>query len=169
MIAILAMANLSWLCYGRSTGADHLIQSGGGGVKGSMRVYIIAYIVAAIVMGGLDFCWLRTTGDTVYRPVIGSLMADDPDMKAAVAFYVIYLIGVLIFAVRPGLAAGTWQTALMFGALFGFFAYATYDLTNMATLKVWSLKITLMDMAWGTFLTGTTAAVSTAVALAFEK
>jgi uncharacterized membrane protein len=134
-----------------------------------MRIYIIAYVTAAIVMAGLDFTWLRLTVDAVYQPAIGSLMADKPNMVAAVAFYVMYVFGVLIFAVRPGLAAGAWQTGLLFGALFGLFAYGTYDLTNMATLKVWSLKVTLIDMAWGTVLTGTAAAVSTAVSLAFEK
>jgi uncharacterized membrane protein len=134
-----------------------------------MRVYIIAYIAAAIVMAGLDFVWLRLTVDAVYQPVIGSLMSPKPDMAAAVAFYVMYVCGVVIFAVRPGLAAGAWQTGLLFGALFGLFAYGTYDLTNMATLKVWSLKLTLIDMAWGTVLTGTAAAVSTTVALAVEK
>ncbi len=76
-------------------------------------------------------------------------------MPAAVAFYLIYVLGIVVFAVWPALESGDWRTALMRGAAFGFFAYATYDLTNLATLKVWSLKISLIDMAWGTLLTGT--------------
>ncbi|RYZ75642.1 MAG: DUF2177 family protein, partial [Proteobacteria bacterium] len=73
------------------------------------------------------------------------------------------------FAVRPALESGDWKTAALNGALFGFFAYATYDLTNLATLKVWSLKISLIDMAWGSFITAATASASAAATLALEK
>ena len=93
-------------------------------------------------------------------------MAENPNMTAAVVFYLLYIAGILVFAVRPALANGDWRTAALFGALFGFFAYATYDLTNFATLKVWTLRVTLLDIAWGTFLTGT---VATAGALAGMK
>jgi uncharacterized membrane protein len=123
--------------------------------------YLVAYAATALVMVGLDFIWLTRMGDTLYRSVLGEIMAKDPDLKAAVAFYLLYVLGVLWFAVRPALASGDWKTALLNGALFGFFAYATYDLTNMATLKVWALKITLADMAWGTVLTGVSATVGT--------
>jgi uncharacterized membrane protein len=101
--------------------------------------------------------------------VIGSVLAEKPNMTAAVSFYLIYLVGVTVFALRPALASGDWRTGLVYGALFGFFAYATYDLTNMATLKVWSLKITLIDMAWGTVLTGAAASAGALAALAVRR
>jgi uncharacterized membrane protein len=134
-----------------------------------MRENIIAYVAAAIVMAGLDFVWLRLSADPIYHRALGAVMAEKPNMAAAVAFYVMYVLGVVIFAVRPGLTSGAWQTSLLYGALFGCFAYGTYDLTNLATLKVWSLKVSLIDMAWGTMLTGTAAAISTAITLALEK
>ena len=114
-------------------------------------VYALAYGVAVLVMAGLDFLWLSNTAGPVYRRHQGAVMAESPDMRAAVAFYVVYIFGILYFAVRPALAAGDWRVALVNGALFGFFAYATYDLTNLATLKSWSLPVSLIDIAWGAF------------------
>ncbi len=127
--------------------------------------WLIAYGVCALVMGGLDFLWLSNTSGPLYHRAVGAVMADSPNMTAAVAFYLIYILGILVFAVRPALASGDWRTAAIFGALFGFFAYATYDLTNLATLKVWSLRISLIDMAWGTALTATTASIAAFAAL----
>ena len=134
-----------------------------------MISFAIAYIAALAVMAGLDFCWLSLMAGPVYRPALGAVMAENPNMAAAVAFYLLYGAGVVIFAVRPGLQAADWRVALLWGALFGFFAYATYDLTNLATLKVWSLKISLLDMAWGAVITGTSAAASAWVTLALGK
>jgi uncharacterized membrane protein len=127
--------------------------------------WLIAYGVCALVMGGLDFLWLSKTSGPLYHRAVGAIMADSPNMTAAVAFYLIYIMGILVFAVRPALTSGDWRTAAIFGALFGFFAYATYDLTNLATLKVWSLRISLIDMAWGTVLTATTASIAAFAAL----
>lgn len=131
--------------------------------------YLAAYIAAALVMGGLDYLWLTTMMGPLYQRVLGPILAAEPDMKAAVAFYLVYLLGILWFAVRPALATGDWTVALMNGALFGLFAYATYDLTNMATLKAWSLQLTLTDIAWGTVLTAITATVGTLAALHLVK
>ena len=117
-------------------------------------------------MAGMDFCWLSLTAGPVYHRALGAVMADNPNWIAAVAFYLLYGVGPVIFAVRPALAASDWRAALFWGAAFGFFAYATYDLTNLATLKVWSLKISLLDMAWGAVLTGAAAAASAWVTLA---
>jgi uncharacterized membrane protein len=133
-----------------------------------MREIAIAYVAAAIVMAGLDFVWLRLTVDSLYQGALGGLLAAKPNMFGAVAFYIVYLAGVMVFAVRPGLEDGAWKTSLVHGALFGFFAYATYDLTNLATLKDWPLRISLIDMAWGTFLTAMAAAAGAAAALALE-
>jgi uncharacterized membrane protein len=131
-----------------------------------MRAIVTSYLAAALVMGLLDFLWLTATADALYRPAIGAALAEKPHMAAAIAFYLVYLAGVVIFAIRPALNDGDWKTALIRGALFGFFAYATYDLTNLATLKAWSLRISLLDMGWGTVLTGVTAAAGTAAAWA---
>lgn len=131
--------------------------------------WLIAYGVCALVMGGLDFLWLSNTSGPLYHRAVGAVMADNPNMAAAVAFYLIYILGILVFAVRPALASGDWRTAVIFGALFGFFAYATYDLTNLATLKVWSLRISLIDMAWGAALTATTAGIAAFAALRLTR
>jgi uncharacterized membrane protein len=95
-------------------------------------------------------------------------MADTPNMPAAVAFYLVYIFGVLFFAVRPALAAGDWRVGLLNGALFGFFAYATYDLTNLATLKGWSLPVSLVDIAWGAVLSAIAASAGSLAALRFK-
>ena len=133
-----------------------------------MRMIAASYLAAALVMGTLDFLWLRTAVEPVYRPAIGTMLAEKPNMPAAIAFYLVYLAGVVIFAVRPALADGNWKTALLLGGLFGLFAYATYDLTNLATLKVWSLKVSLLDMAWGTVLTGLAASAGAVAGLAVK-
>lgn len=131
--------------------------------------YLIAYVAAALVMGGLDFLWLSNTSGPLYHRALVAVMAENPNMTAAVAFYLVYIAGILIFAVRPALASGDWRTAALFGALFGFFAYATYDLTNLATLKTWSLKVSLIDMAWGALLTAVTASAAALAALKLAK
>jgi uncharacterized membrane protein len=125
-----------------------------------MKQAVISYLACLAVLGALDAVWLMSMQATLYQPTIGSLMADKPNWAAIVAFYLLYIAGILYFAVMPALASGNWSEALIKGALFGFFCYATYDLTNMATLKVWALKLTLADMGWGTFLTGSSATAS---------
>ena len=88
---------------------------------------------------------------------IGALLADQINITAAVVFYLLYVAGIVIFAISPALESGSWRTALTMGALFGFFAYATYDMTNLATLRDWPVAVTAVDMAWGTFSTGLSA------------
>ena len=127
--------------------------------------YIVSYLTCAVVMGGLDFLWLSNMVGPVYHRALGATLAEKPNMPAAVAFYILYLVGIEIFAVRPALTSGHWHEAALYGALFGFFAYGTYDLTNLATLKVWSLRVSLIDMAWGTFLTSVTAGAGAYAAL----
>jgi uncharacterized membrane protein len=122
-----------------------------------VKTYLVAYAAAAVVMLALDTIWLTLTANTLYRPLIGDLMIDGFRLAPAIAFYALYVCGNVVFAVRPALVAGRWTTALVLGALFGFFAYGTYDLTNQATLKIWSTTITLADMAWGSALTSLSA------------
>jgi len=126
-----------------------------------MTQYLIAYAVAAIIFGALDAMWLSWAGPNFYRPVIGEVMADNFNMGAAGVFYFLYLAGMMWFAVKPGLESGQWTIALLNGILLGALCYATYDLTSQAVLKVWATKISVVDIAWGAFATGTSAAVAT--------
>ncbi len=128
---------------------------------------LIPYAAAAAFFFLVDLIWLGFVAKDFYRSSIGHLMGDGFNMPAVVAFYLIYTAGLFIFAVNPALDSGGVQKAAMLGAAFGFFAYATYDLTNMATLKDWPLGITLADMAWGSLLSGAVAAVGYTVAARF--
>lgn len=125
---------------------------------------IVAYLVAAVVFGGLDAMWLSWAGPNLYRPLIGEILAPSFRPVPAVIFYVFYLAGMIWFAVRPGLTGGV-GTAALNGALLGALAYATYDMTNQATMKVWSTQMTVIDIAWGAFATAVAASVATWAAL----
>ena len=118
--------------------------------------WIIAYLAAGISFGILDALWLRWAGPNFYRPALGDLLAEQFRMGPALVFYLLYVAAMVWFAVRPGMALGV-PHAVLNGALLGGIAYATYDLTNQATLKVWATHITLADIAWGTVLTGASA------------
>jgi uncharacterized membrane protein len=122
-----------------------------------MQALWVQLLTAGGVMGLLDFLWLGTIAKTFYRTQIGKLLLDAPNMTAAVLFYVIYVGGVVLFVVSPALEKESLWYALTRGALFGFVAYATYDLTNLATLKGFTLKVVMVDMLWGTFLTAAVA------------
>lgn len=95
----------------------------------------------------------------LYRPYLGDLLAEQPKIGVAVAFYLLYVIGVIVFAVIPGLKEGSVLAALWRGALFGFLAYATYDLTNLSTIRDWSWQISAIDMVWGTVLNSAVAVI----------
>lgn len=117
--------------------------------------YIVAYIATGISFALIDSVWLRSMYDRLYKPQIGELLLEDGfRLYPAITFYLLYILGMMIFAVGPALHSGRWQTAVLWGALLGFFCYMTYDLTNYATLKVWSTKVTVLDIIWGTLLTG---------------
>lgn len=118
-----------------------------------MIKYIAAYLGAGLTFAAIDAVWLTTMSSRLYKPVLGPILAEKPDMKAAVAFYLISIFGTVFLAIAPALREGGWQRAAISGAVLGFVAYATYDLTNQATLKVWSLHLTLIDLCWGTALT----------------
>ena len=122
-----------------------------------MIKYVAAYLGAGLTFAAIDFVWLTTMTDRLYKPVIGSIMADKPDMKAAVAFYLISIAGTVFMAIAPALKDGAWTRAALNGAVLGFVAYATYDLTNQATLSAWQTKLTLIDLMWGTVLTAASA------------
>ncbi|WP_333612025.1 DUF2177 family protein [Brevundimonas bullata] len=118
-----------------------------------MLKYVVAYLGAGLTFAAIDAVWLTTMADRLYRPVIGPLMADKPNMTAAVIFYLISIGGIVFLAIVPALKEAAWTRALLNGAVLGFVAYATYDLTNQATLSVWSTRLTIIDLCWGTTLT----------------
>lgn len=118
-----------------------------------MIKYVAAYLGAGLTFAAIDFVWLTTMTDRLYKPVLGPIMADKPDMTAAVAFYLISIAGTVFLAIAPALKEGNWTRAAINGAVLGFVAYATYDLTNQATLAVWQTKLTIIDLIWGTTLT----------------
>jgi uncharacterized membrane protein len=128
-----------------------------------------AYGVTALAFLGLDAVWLSTMADRLYRPALGNLMADKFALGPAAAFYFLYVAGVVGFAVAPAVASGSATGALLRGAALGLVAYATYDLTNQATLRAWPWSVTLADMAWGTLATGLAAWAAAAVLLHFMK
>lgn len=117
-----------------------------------MSAQIVAYLVAAVAFVVIDLVWLAVMAPRFYFPVMGDMVAARVNLPAAAVFYAIYPVGLVIFAVTPALAAGSVATAALYGALFGFFTYATYDLTNQATLRNWSWSLTLLDTGWGTTL-----------------
>jgi uncharacterized membrane protein len=124
-----------------------------------MKTNVIAYVATFLVFMAIDFIWLTAMANRLYKPYLGDIMADDFRPLPAVLFYLLFVLGLVFFAVRPAIASGDWKTALLQGAAFGFFCYATYDLTNQATLRTWSSVITIADMIWGTVLSGVAAAI----------
>ncbi|QIB36142.1 DUF2177 family protein [Ancylobacter pratisalsi] len=119
--------------------------------------YLVSYLATGLVMLAIDAVWLGLMTSRLYRPRLGDMLAETPNLAPAVLFYLIYVGGIVVFAVQPALASGRWTTALLFGALLGLVAYSTYDLTNQATLRQWSTLVTAADMIWGTVLTGVSA------------
>ena len=118
------------------------------------------YLLSLIVFLAVDMLWLGVVAKDFYRNNLGHLLRADVNWAAALIFYLLYVAGVLIFAAMPALERQSLRQAVLLGALFGFFAYATYDLTNLATLKDWPLNVVLVDILWGAVLTACVAAAS---------
>ncbi len=121
--------------------------------------YFYLYLLTIPVFFLIDMVWLGVIAKKLYQDALGHLLGP-VQWGPAILFYLLYIVGIIIFAVQPGLTAGSLSKTILYGALFGFFAYATYDLTNLATLKGWPLSITLIDITWGVVLTTTVATVS---------
>ena len=115
---------------------------------------LAVYVATLVVFVGIDFVWLSRMGDTFYRPAMEGMAMEGFRPGPALVFYLLYAFGVTFFAVQPGLAAESWRTAALYGVMFGLVGYGVYDLTNQATLKVWPLALTMVDMSWGALLTG---------------
>jgi uncharacterized membrane protein len=118
------------------------------------------YAITLLIFFAIDLVWLGVVAKNFYRQHIGHLMSPDVNWSAAVLFYAVYIAGIVFFAIKPAIEAGSASRALAYGAAFGFVAYATYDLTNQATMKDWPVLVTVIDLAWGTVLTATVAYLS---------
>lgn len=129
-----------------------------------MLRYVLTYLGTAATFLAMDAVWLTLTVDRLYRPRMGAIMADKPALGPAAVFYVIYITAVVVLAILPAVKADSWSQLLGRAALFGLAAYATYDLTNQATLKDWSSVVTLADLAWGTVVTTAAASVGFVIA-----
>ena len=129
-----------------------------------MLEYCVAYATTAVFFLIFNLLWLSWAAGSFYRVSIGGLMAERVNVPAAISFYVFYILGILIFAVIPALEADSLRTAMISGLLFGFFAYATYDLTNLATLRGWPVAVSAVDIAIGTLVTGLSASVGFMIA-----
>lgn len=119
--------------------------------------YILAYIATMVAFFAIDILWLGKIAPKFYAGQIGHLMANRPRWGVAALFYAVYIMGIVYYAVGPSIATGDITQAGFAGAIFGFFCYATYDLTNLATLRGWTVKMVVVDIIWGTVLTGSCA------------
>ena len=120
-----------------------------------MRVFLKLYLIALPIFFIVDMIWLAVIAKNFYKNQIGFLMKPDVNWTAAIIFYLLFLVGVVLFVIEPALEKKNLMFALGRGALFGLITYATYDLTNLATLKDWPLKVVVVDMIWGAVLSGT--------------
>jgi uncharacterized membrane protein len=120
----------------------------------TFRQTVLLYGLTLVIFFAIDMVWLSVVAKTFYRKHLGYLMAPKVVWPAAVLFYLLFIAGLVVFAVRPGLAAGAPGKALLLGAFLGLISYATYDLTNQATVKDWPVIVTVVDLVWGTTLGG---------------
>ena len=125
-----------------------------------MPSFIPLYLATVAVFFLVDLVWLGVVARGFYRDQLGSLMADDIRWPVAIAFYLLWIVGLLVFVVLPALEARDLGRAVLLGLAFGFFTYATYDLSNLATLRDWPIALTVVDIAWGTILGGAVATAS---------
>lgn len=123
-------------------------------------MFLKIYAIALPVFFAIDMFWLGIVAKNFYFKQIGSLMKTDINWTAAIIFYLIFIAGLVLFVIAPAIEKNSWTHALLFGALFGFITYATYDLTNLATLKNWPLMVSLVDMAWGAVLAASVSTVT---------
>jgi uncharacterized membrane protein len=130
-------------------------------------MFLKLYLIALPVFLAIDMVWLTLVAKNFYAKQIGFLMAKNPNLFAALIFYLIFIAGLIIFVITPALDKKMWTQALLTGAFFGLVTYATYDLTNLATIKDWPLIITIVDLIWGMVLSATVSVITFFIALKF--
>lgn len=118
------------------------------------------YFLTLVVFLAIDMVWLLFLAKKFYNEQLGYLMGKNPNLIAALVFYLLFVAGLLFFVIYPAMASGSWRNALVAGLFFGLVTYGTYDLTNLATIKDWPVLITVVDLVWGSFVTGCTALIS---------
>lgn len=121
---------------------------------------IKTFITAFVTFMVIDVIWIGLIAKDFYDKRIGGLMKDDINWTAAIIFYVLFIIALMVFVINPAIAAGSWTKALSLGAFFGLITYATYDLTNLALTKNWPLSVTIVDMIWGAFLAASVSTIT---------
>lgn len=132
-------------------------------------MFIKLYAIALPVFFAIDMFWLGVVSKNFYRAQIGSLLKTDVNWVAAIVFYLLFIVGLVIFVITPAVEKSSWMHAVMFGALFGLVCYATYDLTNLAVAKDWPLLITIVDMIWGAVLAASVSTVTYFIANAISN
>jgi uncharacterized membrane protein len=122
--------------------------------------FIKIYLITLPVFFAIDMIWLGFIAKDFYRENIGQLLTPNINWTAAIVFYLMFIAGLVVFVISPAIEKSSWHYALIYGALFGLITYATYDLTNLATLKDWSLKVTIVDLIWGMVLSASVSTIS---------
>lgn len=134
-----------------------------------MKTTTKRYLIALPILTIIDAIWLIGVANTFYTNQIGFLLAPEPNLLAAVAFYLLFIFGLIVFVVSPALEEKSLKKAVLLGALFGLITYATYDLTNLATIKDWPILVTVVDLVWGAVLASSVATLTFMVARKFEQ
>lgn len=124
-----------------------------------IKTLIVRYILTLAIFLGVDAVWLGVVAKNMYSKYLGPLMKESPNLSAALIFYLMYPLGILILSINPALKEKSLILAAFYGALLGLMAYSAYDLTNLATLKDWPVFVTVVDIIWGTLLTGFVSAI----------
>ncbi|MEZ5097082.1 MAG: DUF2177 family protein [Nocardioides sp.] len=132
----------------------------------SVSSWVTQYLLAVVAFCLVDFLWLGTIAKGLYDDRLGSLLAEKPNLAAAVAFYALFVAGLVFFVIHPAVVDGSWLRALLGGAFFGLVTYATWDLTNLAVLRGFPASLVPIDLAWGAFLAACVSIVTYAVATA---
>ncbi len=131
------------------------------------KAALIAYGCAAITFFVLDIAWLRVVMGPLYRAELGELIRAQPLIGPSVVFYLLYVVGIVVFAIMPAVDSTSLLRAGLLGGFLGLLSYGTYDLTNLATLKAWPLNLAILDIAWGAFVSAVAAVSGTAAVIAF--
>jgi uncharacterized membrane protein len=129
----------------------------------TVKQMLVMYFLTLAIFFLIDMIWLGVVAKGFYRRHLGSMISPKVNWPAAILFYLLFIVGLLVFVIRPALTAGELLKALFFGALFGLISYATYDLSNLATLRDWPIVVTVVDLIWGSVLGGTVSFVSAAL------
>ena len=125
-----------------------------------MLKYLAVYCSFLLSLVIIDLIWLLGVAKNLYRDDMGSLMASEPKLLAGLGFYLLYALGTTIFVILPAISKQSWIYAVQYGALFGFFCYMTYDLTNLAVIRDFPMRLALIDIAWGSSVTALSAAIA---------